>query len=478
MALELHPQQSKWWYGRVVVNGRKLNKNLGVEWRGTPPPTLSQRGDDAFERSRAKALAALERLQLDLKRRSTAEELVQTIHEIRTGARVGSIPLAEAGARWLALPRRRPLSPRYLKQAESRITRFATFVSQANPAVRDMAQVQSLIARAFMRAEENRGVSAKTYNSTLILLRSVFHALRKDAGIPENPFEGIPTRDGQTIFRKPFNAEELRAIVEAAKADPFIYPLVVTGMCTAMRRGDCCMLLRDSVDLAGGFVTVKTSKTGETVQIPIFPLFREVLVKAMAEPSPRPKPPHYVFPALEAHYKINPDHLTDRVRRVMKAAGFFDPEDAADETELQKLRGAVSAERPEGLRRASLRDFHSFRVTWVTLALTAGVPLEIVRKVTGHRTAEIVMKHYFQPGRDEFRRTLAGKLPALLGGPAEDKQLDLEELREKLQAMKPQTWKKIRAELFGRLPPPPAKAVPVEAKLAAKGRLAPPAPVT
>jgi len=41
----------------------------------------------------------------------------------------------------------------------------------------------------------------------------------------------------------------LDLILKHAKEDPFIYPLVVTGMCTAMRRGDCCTLLRESVDL-------------------------------------------------------------------------------------------------------------------------------------------------------------------------------------------------------------------------------------
>ena len=330
----------------------------------------------------------------------------------------------------------------------------------------------------FLKREENRGVSAKTYNSTLIFLRSCFEALKEDAGIPKNPFAGIPTRDGETVFRKPFSVEELKLITDAAKADPFIYPLIITGMCTAMRRGDCCTLLRESVDLAGGFVTVKTSKTGETVQIPIFPLFREVLVKAMAEPSPRPKPPHYVFPALEAHYQINPDHLTDRVRRVMKAAGFFDPEDGASEEEKQKSRGAVHAERKEGLRQASLRDFHSFRVTWVTIALTAGVPLEIVRKVTGHRTAEIVMKHYFQPGREDFRRTLADKLPALLGGGPEAKPLDNDELRAQLTTMEPRTWKKIRDALLARLPARTNEAIPVEAGAVNGAAVAPSKPST
>jgi hypothetical protein len=117
-------------------------------------------------------------------------------------------------------------------------------------------------------------------------------------------------------------------------------------------------------------------------------------------------------------------------------------------------RGTVQGEREHGLRKASLRDFHSFRVTWVTVALTAGVPLEIVQKVTGHRTTAIVLKHYFQPGREEFRRTLAGKLPSLLGDrsaqPAEV--FNLGELRAKLVAMEDSTWRHIRDELLGRLP--------------------------
>lgn len=69
------------------------------------------------------------------------------------------------------------------------------------------------------------------------------------------------------------------------------------------------------------------------------------------------------------------------------------------------------------MRRASIRDFHSFRVTWVTLALTAGVPLELVQKVTGHKTVDVVLKHYFQPGREEFRRALQSAMPKLLTGP-------------------------------------------------------------
>lgn len=50
----------------------------------------------------------------------------------------------------------------------------------------------------------------------------------------------------------------------------------------------------------------------------------------------------------------------------------------------------------------------------MTLALTAGVPLELVQKVTGHKTTDIVLKHYFQPSREDFRQALNAAMPKLL----------------------------------------------------------------
>lgn len=108
-----------------------------------------------------------------------------------------------------------------------------------------MDQVQSPIARAFLKSEQARG-AAKTYNNILIFLRSCFESLKDEAGIAKNPFAGTPTREEDTVFRKPFSTEELAAIVTATKSDPFIYPIVVTAICTVMRRGDGCLLQRSN----------------------------------------------------------------------------------------------------------------------------------------------------------------------------------------------------------------------------------------
>ena len=255
----------------------------------------------------------------------------------------------------------------------------------------------------------------------------------------QNPFEDLLTQADEIVFRKPFTEAELTTIVDAGRDDAFIYPIIVTAICTAMRKGDCCLLKWESVDFKSRFITVKTSKTKETVSIPLFPLLQEVLWKA------GPKKTGYVFPEQAEMYKDNPDGITWRVRQIFRKAGFFDE---ASPSESGASLGAVHQERERGLRRASIRDFHSFRVTWVTLALTAGLALELVQRVTGHRTAHIVMKHYFQPGREEFRRALTAKLPKLITGVSDVHPVGLDEVRAALRTFTAQTWEKATAELL------------------------------
>jgi integrase len=447
MALEIQRGRSQWWYGRVTVNGKDYTRNLGVKIEGRIPASLRNLGDARFERSRAQAQAALDKFSEELRRKSTAEELIQTIHEIRTGGRIGSLPLNEFFERWKEIPRRKPPSDRYVAVVEGMAKRFVSFLNANHKAVKELGDVQASMAKAFMRAEEKRGISEKTYNNVLIFLRSAFEGLRKEAGCPENPFDGIPTKEEHTIHRKPFTTDELALIVDEAKKDDFIGPVIITGASTAMRRGDCCLLSWDSIDLKDRFISVATSKTSETVRIPIFPLFEETLLTAQAKAEKAKKKSKYVFPEQAMMYRSNPDGITYRVREIFARAGFHDAEDLKENT---ASRGKVRQARKQGLRKASIRDFHSLRVTWVTVALSAGVPIEIVQKVTGHRTASIVQKHYFQPGKEDFRRALAEKLPALVGGPSEEK-ISAEGIRTRLNKMSARNWRAIRSELLAHL---------------------------
>jgi integrase len=155
------------------------------------------------------------------------------------------------------------------------------------------------------------------------------------------------------------------------------------------------MLKWESVDLEHGFIAVKTSKTGEMAEIPLFPLLRETLEKIERNGD-------YVFSEAATMYKENHHGLSWRFQKALKDAG---------------IKG-TQVKRADASQKASVKDFHSLRTTWITMALSAGVPMELVRRVTGHSTVDVVLKHYFRPGREAFRTALETAMPKMLTGGA------------------------------------------------------------
>lgn len=432
---------SKWWYGRWDVNGKTYCKNLGVEIKGRPSQKRGAPGDAAFEKSKGQAQTKLDQLIADSQRKKQAEEILQSIHEIRVGRRVGSVKLPDFRAAWDKIPRKRSLNPRYAQCCHAVLDSFVDHLARKFPSASEMSDVTREMAISFLAAETERGITGKTWNDELKLLRATFKHLRREAALIDNPFEEIPLKDADTVFRKPFTPDELKRVLDAASDDSFTRPLIVTAMCTAMRKGDCCRLKWADVDMRNRFVTVKTTKTGVTVTIPMFPILYDLLCDTAKTESP------YCFPKQAEMYESNPDGVTWRVRQVLKTAGFREPSGEGLEKRGKGEELLVRIKRKgNGLRQASVRDFHSFRVTWITLALSAGVPLELVRKVTGHATVDIVLKHYFQPGREGLRDALNKSMPKLLmNGKHSDPKAEMVQI---IRAMSPKSLAKDREKLI------------------------------
>ena len=518
------------WYARYEVNGQRFTVNLNVKVKGVPPASLTLQGDTDFECSRATAQAKLNEIVDEARSKRNATHLIERIYESKTGETIKGVKLEALPKEWPKIPRRSKPSASYEAQCVGNLTSFTEFMQREYPKAVEIAQVTRAMALAFMETEEKRGVTGRTWNDKLQTLRSTFRHLLPAGHV--NPFYNVVTKETETIFRKPFSPEELKAILEVARADEFMRPLLVVGMCTAMRRGDCCLLDWKDVDLKNRFIAVKTAKTGNTVSIPIFPLLLEELKARRAATKGEPK--GYVFPEQAKMYLENADGITRRVKQILaralctttapgqkasdqKSAALpkVEAEEAARrgkellatlpasdkrermvrvfnsyaagkninevvaETGVSKasasaylneieagagcriVRGRVdgtstaallrragtllNAEGGNRMRRASVRDFHSFRVTWVTLALTAGVPLELVQKVTGHKTTDVVLKHYFQPGREAFRTALQSAMPKLL---TNGQKSPRDEMREIVERLTPKTLKADKARLL------------------------------
>ena len=479
------------WYGAWMTDGRAHETSL-CRWRGTPPASfrVADEGDKAFEDSRTRALAELREIAEGERSETDRALLAARAHRARYGTKVRRVKIAELYDAWRDLPRKRTPSPARDAVCRGVFDRFSRFMAETAPNVTETGALTAAHFRGFMDAEKARGVSARTWNGALSILRGTLARVDPHSVGFNEYLKALPKSDEETIHRRPFDEAELSRIFSAAEIDPLLHGMIVAAAATAMRRGDIARLRWQDVDLDAGFVTVKTSKTGDTVDIPIFPELRSVL-------DARPRRGAFVFPEAAKLYATSPDTLDRRLQSILEAAGFVRPDKrrhacpypsappeeiarrAAEampgagwgpkrqRTATEILRrhlngepgkviakalgtskGGVSAhlhaienliqlavispareDGPKGpamlaerkadsqrARRGSLIGWHSFRTTWVTLALSRGVPIDIVRTVTGHRTAEIVLKNYFRPNRKLMRDAIGERMPrALLG---------------------------------------------------------------
>lgn len=478
------------WYGVYTdTTGERKVINLGVRWTGTPPISgrVADKGDEVFERSRERAEAKLSEFVSETKHKGRAEHLTERLIEAKTGRALEYVKIIELPKRWRTIGRDTTVSERYFESCDAHFRRFIEHMKVRNPSAAHLYEVTEADAAAFVTACRMVLAPGTARDCAQLVSKALDRFLPVGAANPFSSFAGRRSNgESGIIHRKPFTPEELRALLQSARDDEFMYPLVVTAAMTGMRRGDVCNLRWSSVDLENNFIRVKTSKTGSTVEIPIFPMLQSVL-EALGD-----KRDGFLFPEAAVMLNENPDGLTwrfkkivakaltskkinakvvlipadkveaeamaviqanlpsgqrrDRMIEVMKhyAAGLSvrqiekatgtarasisnDLHTIEEWTGKKFIRSTVASTgiksemarmtrvtRGQGQRAASVRDWHALRVTWITLALTAGVPMEIVRRVTGHATVDVVLKHYFRPDREQFRAVLKDALPKIL----------------------------------------------------------------
>ncbi len=552
MALEMKTT-SQWWYARVRmpegIQRFPLTRNSGgfeerLAIRGRRPSSLAtlEGADREFMDSYHQAKVAHDLLVEDLRSRKTVEEMTQRIVKSRTGAKQEFVKIKSIPERWVKFSRDRPLSPGHKTNGIAVLTRFVDFMAHHWPQCKDLLDVRERHVAAFLEAESARGISARTWNVTLGLLKSVFAKLEPSADAYTQFLRNAKQRKEQTVHREPFSSEEVGRILEAAKKDTVLRGPIHTACFTALRKGDACCLRWDSVDLKAGMIQTTTSKTGEMVQIPILPPLAEELSLCTRGES------EYVFPKAAQMYKTESGRtkMGIRFRTILAAAGFVrDTEKAKnarpplpslskEETrkkaeqalelstfqdrkkekmlkvldayldgkplpviakllkvskstvslhlnELEELcRCAIfrgrraqagdatevldTTEGGERLKRGSRYGWHSFRTTFITQALSAGMPEELVRRVTGHSAVDIVRKHYFRPNqetfRKEFERVADGFYQTEAEAPAAP---DLDAIRAIVEKMTTRSLKQDKVQLLELLGPADKATAPAKA---------------
>ncbi len=124
-------------------------------------------GDEEFEQSRGRAQEAYDRLREAMVDDRTGEKALTKLAELKTGREVTFPKLADLPALWAKIPRRKVPDARYAHQCKVTLERFAAFVADHQPNADEFVTVKPETAKAFVAAEQERGVSPKTWNDTL-----------------------------------------------------------------------------------------------------------------------------------------------------------------------------------------------------------------------------------------------------------------------------------------------------------------------
>jgi integrase len=429
MSVERRPS-SKFWYGRLSAGGRRRTVSLRVRVRGVPPAGDGEQGDRDFERSKFEAETKLEELKQSLAESGAPARFLQRAYELAANRPMPMLP-----SRYLYLHFRRALGARgnrrsrsYLSQMATKLRTFEEFLAQRHPNARHLADISTTMAEEFFAEfEHRRHPRPATYNRWVGDLRSAFNRLLKRVGLNQNPFRNVErVSQEEALNRQSFSEKEIDRILKAAAQDPEIRALITIGICTAMRRADCCLWRWEVINLQAGMVSLRASKTGKPILFPILPLLRGELEGLIGGP----RKTGFVLPKLAAVFEQNPDQISDRVRRVLIAAGF-------KPDELQAPASVNTSQRA-----VSIRGFSSLRTSFATLALNSGIPAELVRKVTGHTTDLILRNHYYQPDADAMTAAFMKGMPAVLTGKKDAQAVISRELRDwllrELRALSPE----------------------------------------
>ena len=402
----LQQEKSGRWTVRIGINGRRLSRS-------------------ARTTDRDKAEKFLERFLAPL------------------GLGAVKLPLAEAWHHYEMSPNRRDLAKSTLESKRTVWMGFARWMEQNHVEVGHLAEVTETEVAEYL-AEFRCHHSASTYNGHVCVLREIFRVLADKAGIVHDPWVNVCLKADDSISRRELSLDEVERLYNAASKEGKEWKLLlVTGIYTGMRLGDCCRLKWENVHLDRGVIQIIPEKMkkhmhGKPVTIPIHPQLlaqlQEISSRRDAEArsgelSDRinsidrietPTPDNSVDSVNDVSEKITstlPPRLCDSARD-NPHTGFVNP--AIAEMYLQrkwqldeglrkifKAANITMSVRLEGRsRKTVIASFHSLRHTFVSLSANAGVPLPVVQSIVGH-TSTAMTRHYYHENLDALRSAVA-----------------------------------------------------------------------
>ncbi len=203
------------------------------------------------------------------------------------------------------------------------------------------------------KAQAVNEVSPATVNRALALLRSIFNkaaAWGKFDG--KNPVKGIKFFKEQPRLRF-LEKEEIAKLLE--NCSKHLRPIAITALNTGMRKGEILNLKWHDVDFERGIIHLYLTKNGEKREVPMNERVRQALIAVRKHPdSP------YIFCGRDGRPYAD-------IRK-----SFFT---ACDNSGIIDFR------------------FHDLRHTFASQLVMAGIDLNTVRELLGHKSLEMTLRY-------------------------------------------------------------------------------------
>ncbi len=206
-----------------------------------------------------------------------------------------------------------------------------------------------------------------TINRELAILSHLFNKALEWGWLEKKPhgLKRFKEDHGRIVY---LTVEQINRLTEAAKSDPTsqIYPFILIGLETAMRRMEILSIKLENIDLNRKMIYIPKAKAGTREQ-PITSNLANYLHQLLQSVEPNQI---WLFPSKtsECGHTI---YIEKPFRRVVENAGL-DPK--------QILR-------------------HTLRHTAITHLVQAGVDLPTVKRISGHKTLQMVERYSHQNGQ-------------------------------------------------------------------------------
>lgn len=315
------------------------------------------------------------------------------------------LPLAEVWHHYEMSPQRKDIAKSTMNTKRVAWMRFARWIEENHVEITHLGDVTDIAIAEYL-AEYRCHHTASTYNGHICTLREIFRLLSDKAGLLSDPWHGVRLLSDDSLSRRELTIGEVEQLyMQAKKQGPEWKLLIMTGIYTGMRLGDCCHLKWENVNLERGIIQVIPEKTkkhmhGRPVTIPIHPQFLFELQQLKARNSqPTTSPASstwsiYVNPKVAEYHIMTRWKVDEGLRKIFNAAGI-----------------TMSVHVDGRKRKHVLASFHSLRHTFVSISANAGIPLPVVQSIVGHCSSAMT-RHYYHENEGALRAAVEA-IPAI-----------------------------------------------------------------